>query len=108
MKEPTPDYPRAAYFAALLTGSDNTKDYTYLGMVNPGTGELRLTRGSKLETNSAPVALLRQVIAATWASQPLPPGHTLHHEGRCGKCGRPLTTPESVKRGIGPECFKRM
>lgn len=30
------------------------------------------------------------------------------HEGRCGKCGKPLTDPESIKRGIGPECAKSM
>ena len=28
--------------------------------------------------------------------------------GRCGKCGRTLTDPESIDRGIGPECWSRM
>lgn len=28
------------------------------------------------------------------------------HEGRCGKCGRPLTVPESIDTGIGPHCVK--
>jgi len=23
---------------------------------------------------------------------------------RCSKCGRPLTNPESIVRGMGPEC----
>ena len=26
------------------------------------------------------------------------------HEGRCGRCGRKLTVPESVAAGFGPEC----
>ena len=26
------------------------------------------------------------------------------HEGRCCRCGRTLTNPESIKAGIGPEC----
>jgi hypothetical protein len=26
------------------------------------------------------------------------------HSGRCGICGRVLSDPESVKRGIGPDC----
>lgn len=26
------------------------------------------------------------------------------HEGRCCVCGRPLTNPESIDAGIGPEC----
>lgn len=29
------------------------------------------------------------------------------HEGRCGRCGRALTDPESIERGIGPECVKK-
>jgi hypothetical protein len=28
----------------------------------------------------------------------------LYHEGRCMKCGRKLTTPDSIERGIGPVC----
>lgn len=26
------------------------------------------------------------------------------HEGKCGKCGRALTVPESIQRGLGPIC----
>jgi hypothetical protein len=26
------------------------------------------------------------------------------HEGRCGRCGRKLTVPESIESGFGPEC----
>ncbi len=26
---------------------------------------------------------------------------------RCGVCGRPLTSPESIQRGIGPECLRK-
>ena len=38
------------------------------------------------------------------------PRHLLevYHEGRCGRCGRPLTHPESIKSGIGPECKQLM
>lgn len=30
------------------------------------------------------------------------------HEGRCCVCSRPLTNPESIDAGIGPECAGRM
>lgn len=30
------------------------------------------------------------------------------HEGFCCRCGRPLTTPESIERGTGPHCAKMM
>jgi len=29
-----------------------------------------------------------------------------YHEGHCGYCGKALTVPESIKRGIGPICIK--
>lgn len=29
------------------------------------------------------------------------------HEGKCGKCGRVLTVPESIERGLGPICARR-
>jgi hypothetical protein len=32
----------------------------------------------------------------------------VRHEGRCGRCGRPLTDPESQDRGIGPVCASKM
>jgi hypothetical protein len=28
------------------------------------------------------------------------------HENHCGRCGRQLTHPESIDRGVGPECQK--
>jgi hypothetical protein len=31
----------------------------------------------------------------------------LQEESYCGKCGTALTDPESIDRGIGPECYKK-
>lgn len=30
----------------------------------------------------------------------------IYHMGTCCKCGLPLTVPESIQNGIGPQCFK--
>ena len=30
--------------------------------------------------------------------------HSIKHVGRCGKCGRPLTTPASLDTGLGEIC----
>lgn len=38
----------------------------------------------------------------------LPVRCELWHEGRCGRCGRALTHPESIASGIGPECKAKM
>lgn len=39
------------------------------------------------------------------AGQPLATGLVAQEAERCGKCGRQLTDPVSIERGIGPECF---
>lgn len=33
------------------------------------------------------------------------PNLEIWHEGRCCRCGRVLTVPESIAMGIGPECI---
>lgn len=33
-------------------------------------------------------------------------GYTLLREGRCVRCNRLLTHPESIDRGVGPECWE--
>lgn len=32
----------------------------------------------------------------------------LRHAKRCLRCGRTLTDPESISRGIGPDCWDRV
>jgi len=32
----------------------------------------------------------------------------MYHAGKCGRCGRRLTVPESITIGIGPECAKKL
>lgn len=89
------------YWVALLTGPDNTGDYTYLGMLRDGA--FKLTAKSKLRAESTPVAAFRWVWAALAAGR-YPAQVEIWHEGRCGRCGRPLTVPESIASGIGPVC----
>src|ERR1700752_4765990 len=38
----------------------------------------------------------------------MPPKAEIWHEGTCGRCARPLTDPQSIARGIGPECASKM
>lgn len=107
--KPDPKY-GVNFFVGLLTGPDNTSDYTYLGMMFPN-GVVKLTAKSKYREDSFPVRLLRRTLAVVWAGQTsvmTAKGFKLHHEGKCGRCGRALTVPESVRTGIGPECAKRV
>ena len=99
---------RKPHFAKLLTGPDNENSYSYLGMVCPLTGSVKLTKASKMNDDSTPVKVLRWALKHVMTDRQLPEGYQIHHEGKCGCCGRTLTVPESIKRGIGPECWSRM
>lgn len=58
--------------------------------------------------NHLPVEVFTHLLPFEWFIHHL--GDTqleFYHEGKCGKCGRALTDPESINRGIGPECAKQ-
>lgn len=99
------------YFVGILTGPENTKDYSYLGMLDKDTGKVRCTVKSYLPQDHLVTLLLNRTLALIWAGDTKPiedAGFKLHHEGRCGRCARLLTVPESIESGIGPECAGRV
>lgn len=98
----------ARYFVKLLTGQDNTQDYTYMGTLDATNGFVRLTRASTFREDSLPVVAIRWALPQVFAGHELPAGAQLLHEGRCGRCGRVLTVPQSIQSGFGPECAEKM
>ena len=98
-------FPNPAWAVALLAGPDNENDFQYIGKVNPDTGMLKL--GSRFNDGSLPVVIFRWLMGHVFTDMVLPNGK-VHHEGKCGCCGRKLTVPESIQRGIGPECWSRL
>ena len=92
-------------FVSLLRGADNQSDYSYLGIIANG----RFLHGKKSKIGQdAPSA---RAFAWAWArlvEDVMPAELEIWHEGACGRCGRPLTVPESIERGIGPECWSKM
>lgn len=100
-----------AWFVKMLTGANNETDYSYLGKLDDFTGQVSVTAKSCLPANHFKIRLLNRVLARIWSDDAEAferHGYKVHHEGRCGKCGRKLTVPESVEQGIGPECRKAM
>lgn len=90
-----------SWFVKLLIGADNQSSYTYIGMIR--NGKFGPTRASKLDANSVPVKTFTWVIDNLQRGM-IPPALEVWHEGRCGKCGRKLTVPESIATGFGPDC----
>src|SRR5215475_5342484 len=87
------------YFVSLLTGPDNEGDYTYLGMIFPGNGaprEFRATKATGTQATGKPFLAFAYAWRALERDQSIPAKLEIWHEGRCGRCGRTLTVPESI------------
>ncbi len=95
-------------FVYLLTGPNNTTDYTYVGLLDETRGGVILTSASRYTAESTPVIALRWALPIIWNGGTLPAPARLMHVGRCGRCGRALTVPSSIDAGIGPECATKL
>lgn len=96
------------FFGAVMVGSDNESDYRYVGMVDGRTLTLRETRGSKFRAGDAEFQALRLVLDLVAGRRPATDLIRIQHAGRCGRCARTLTVPESIDSGIGPDCAEQM
>jgi hypothetical protein len=96
------------FFASLLTGPDNEADYSYMGILQTGVMRVVPTKKSKLTLDSTPMRVLNWALATMKAGGEFPVGYGVCHEGKCGRCGRTLTVPDSIETGIGPECARIM
>lgn len=106
-REASDQYTQDAWFISLLTGPDNLADYTYMGMLDAGTGAVRLTKASKYREDSQPFKAISWAFGRIWAGRSIEPA-TFYHVGRCGRCGRALTVPSSIESGFGPECLGKL
>lgn len=100
------DHDAAIAFVAALTGPDNTRDYSYFGNIRNG---LRYEHGrkAKIGADALSVQVFEWFFHEVVTQQRLPEKLKVYHEGRCGRCGRALTVPASLRSGIGPECARK-
>lgn len=90
------------WFVSLKNGPEQ---FSYLGVLdNRG---VRATRKTKVDPTAPSFQAFVWWWTRTSAGRPAP-GCIARHEGRCGRCHRALTHPESLDLGIGPECASRM
>jgi len=96
------------FFVSLLSGSNNEEDFSYLGII-PKDDPLsfRLTAKSRAGEQAQSVVAFRWFWKQITAGR-LPGSMSVWHEGRCGRCGRTLTVPESIASGFGPECIQHV
>lgn len=89
-------------FVKVLSRPDNTSDYTFIGTIFGGTTYKHSSKspfGSDAMSSKAIDWLVRN-------AKSLPENVEVWHEGKCARCGRKLTVPDSIQSGFGPECSK--
>lgn len=96
------------YHLSMLAGPDNEEDFRYIGLVIPGSGDVVLGRKSNLTNESLVVRVAKWSLKLVFSDSEIPEGYKILHAGKCGRCGRMLTVPESIESGIGPECSKKV
>jgi hypothetical protein len=86
---------------SVLNGPDNYSNYRYIGAIF-GTEFRSTKKGISID---APAFKAFAWFNNRVNENRLPENVAVYHEGRCGRCGRKLTVPESIKCGYGPECI---
>jgi len=96
------------YFVGLLAGPDNESDYTYLGWIR--NNQFGLTKKSRENglTEQTPSVKAFAWAFANFVKGAVPEKLEFWHAGRCARCGRPLTVPQSIEDGFGPECITKV
>jgi hypothetical protein len=109
----------APNFVKLMDGPDNETSYKYMGIIrhtkangsvpakdeySHGGAKAKIPEDARAHTTFA--WLWRTINGTNQAGKTLAdfPTFEFWHEGRCGRCGRKLTVPESIANGMGPEC----
>lgn len=93
------------HFVSVLTGPDNENDYAFLGTVFDA-GRYQHGRRSRISEDAPSARAFQWLFRQLSAGRGLPAQIRVCHCGKCGRCGKTLTVPESVESGFGPECIK--
>lgn len=87
------------------------EDSIYMGMIRLRNGDYEFfrTAKSRMSEDAESVKTFKLLLAAANMDEDnsmIDSSGVLkfQHEGKCCVCARPLTNPESIESGIGPEC----
>lgn len=97
----------AVHFVNLLRGPDNESDFAYMGCILDHD-VFRTGQKSRVSEKALSMIAWRWLFDRQIKGGEMPSNLEVWHEGRCGRCGRKLTVPESISTGFGPECAGRL
>jgi hypothetical protein len=107
VKKKKGDLETSVHFVSVLRGENNTKDYMFIGTIFGYKNKGKVYRHSE-NSHAGKDALSAKVI--DWIVRNLDKPFNsikIYHMGMCCKCGKELTTPDSIRSGIGPKCGNR-
>lgn len=92
------------YRVQVLYGPDNSEDgdYKHIGILNRHL----LSLESYVSENNNVKLLTAFIHMLVTPSFEWPETCEFHKSDRCARCGRLLTTPESIESGYGPRCYE--
>lgn len=88
------------YFVRVLNGPDSHHNWLFLGTIF-NHERFSPSKKTAVSNKALSMTVFRWFMKHMDSSQM----EVLHME-KCGRCGRQLTTPESIQSGFGPECIK--
>lgn len=86
------------YFISVLIGPDT---YTFIGTIIDK--KYHHSRKSKISNGAQSVRVFEYILNKLIINN-LPDFIEIWHSGACGRCGKPLTDPISIEKGLGPYC----
>lgn len=100
---------KSRYIVSLFYGSDNVDfkgSYRFLGIFYDDTMTLNVNSIGDYKRDAA--KMLDYFLGIVSNKHTWPQTCEFYPSKKCARCGRTLTTPESVKRGIGPDCLEAL
>lgn len=94
------------FFVEVMFGPDNTADYRFLGWFYDDNMTLKSSQKSCVDEKDMRFRMFKAFLEFVVFDE-YPDSCKMYPSGHCARCGRLLTTPESIERGLGPECCKR-
>ena len=92
------------YKVYLLNGNNNYDDYRYVACYYSDTEQLHVVSPYKDRLHCSWPKSMRAIKLFFDTIDNTQDNLLVYHEGRCAVCGKKLTTPESLKIGMGQKC----
>lgn len=99
----------APLFAQVMNGTDNDRSYAFVGTIFDPHDDVKMTYRHSHKSRMSSESVASRAIAwlvSQVQKNTMPDTIEIWHEGKCGRCGKTLTVPESIENGLGPICIR--